>query len=113
MGATAEARRVDVDNREKEAQIEELVENIDDLKDRVKIMKEHFQNVQQEVDHTNAFASAKKSEMRTEEHLTQLMSRTLGRAQHEARRIYSEIQSMQEMINSTQNSLRQEGIRLD
>lgn len=111
--ATAEARKIDLDNKDKEAQIEKLVGSINDLKDRVKIMKEHFRNVQQEVDHTNALASAKKAEMHTEEHLTQLTSRTLGRAQHEARRIDSEIQNTQEMINSTQNSLRKESEKLD
>ena len=76
-------------------------------------MKEHFRNVQQEVEHTNALASAKKSEMHAEEHLTQLTSRTLGRAQNEARRIYSEIQNAQEIINTTQNNLRKESAKLD
>ncbi len=111
--ATAEARKLDVDNKGKEAQIERLVGTIDDLTDRVKIMKEHFRNVQQEVEHTNALASAKKSEMHAEEHLTQLTSRTLGRAQNEARRIYSEIQNAQEIINTTQNNLRKESAKLD
>lgn len=111
--ATAEARKIDLDNKAKEAEIEKVISSIQDLEDRVKIMKDHFRNVQQEVEHTNALLGAKKSEMHTEEHLTQLTSRTLGRAQHESRKIREDISLIQELINSVQNQIHKENDRMD
>ena len=111
--ATAEARKLDLENKAKTEEIEKIITSISDLKTRIKVMTEHFKNVQQEVDHTNALYGAKKAEIKTEEHLAQLTSRNLGRAQVEARKLKADISSTQEMINSAQNQIRKETEKLD
>ena len=44
--ANPDARKIDLDIKAKEEQIELLVDEIEDMKDRVKVMKEHFKKAQ-------------------------------------------------------------------
>ena len=87
--ANPEARRIDVDIKEKEKKIEKTVDEISDMKERIKVMKEHFRNVEQEVEHTNGLHNAKNAEIQTESHLRQLASRALGRNQLDSKQLQS------------------------
>jgi chromosome segregation ATPase len=71
----------------------------------VKIMKEHFRNVEQEVDHTNALFNAKHAEIQAESHLRQLASRALGRHQLESKKIQADIEKTQEQLNTVQSQI--------
>lgn len=103
--ANAEARQLDLEIKEKDKKLESVVTSIFDMKERVKIMKEHFHNVQQEVDHTNALVSSKRMETQTESHLQQLTSRLLGRSKAESNILISETEKQQERLNQLQNQI--------
>jgi hypothetical protein len=85
--ASAEARKIDIDIKQKEMDIEVLSEKAADMVERLKVMKSHFKNVQQELDHTNELSTAKQAEMKTEKHLQQLTSRAVGQNQAETKRL--------------------------
>ena len=111
--ANPEARKIHAENLENEKLTEVLAENIYDMKDRVKVMKEHFGNVQQEVDHTNSLENAKKAEIQTETHLRQLTSRALGRSQLESKKILGDIEFVQEQLNTVQQQIHKANETLD
>ena len=85
--ASSEARKIDADIKQKELLIEDLSEKSSDMAQRLKVMKNHFKNVQQELDHTNELSTAKVAEMQTEKHLQQLTSRAVGQNQAETKRL--------------------------
>jgi len=111
--ALPEARKIDKDIKEKQKEMEVIVEKIRDMKDRVKVMKEHFKNVEQEVEHTNSLQGAKNAEIMTEKHLQQLSSRSLGRAQLDARKVISEIESIQDLLSISQNDIYRANEKMD
>jgi len=100
--ANPEARKIYKKNLEDEQDIEKLSDAVYDMKNRIKVMKDHFKNVQQEVEHTNALNGAKQAEIRTEEHLKQLTSRALGRAQLDSKKIQADIEFTKDQLNSVQ-----------
>lgn len=100
--ANPEARKIYRTNLEDEQEIEKLSDAVYDMKNRIKVMKDHFKNVQQEVEHTNALNGAKQAEIRTEEHLKQLTSRTLGRSQLDSKKIQGDIEFIKDQLNSVQ-----------
>ena len=85
--ASLEARKVDADIKQKETDIETLSDKVADMEQRLKVMKSHFKNVQQELDHTNELSTAKTAEMKTEKHLQQLTSRAVGQSQAETKKL--------------------------
>jgi hypothetical protein len=103
--ATKEAHKIHNSNLRKEKEIEKLGDDAFDMKERLKVMKEHFKNVQQELEHTNGLNSAKQSEIATEKHLYQLTARGLGGSQKESKRLQSEIDFVQEQLNGVQNEI--------
>jgi chromosome segregation ATPase len=103
--ASLEAQKVHKQTIEQSEQIEKFVSDIGELEDRVKVMKEHFKNVQQEVEHTNQLHSAKQSEITTESHLRQLTSRALGRGQNESKKLQKEIEFSKEQVNIVQSQI--------
>jgi chromosome segregation ATPase len=111
--ANAEARKTDLQIKQKEKKLESLHASIFDMRERVKIMTEHFQNVQQEVDHTNSLVSSKRSETQTEAHLQQLTSRLLGRCKAESNALISQTESAQDHLNQLQNQIYQANEKMD
>lgn len=90
--ANLEARKVDADIKLKEAEIETLSDKVADMNQRLKVMKSHFKNVQQELDHTNELSVAKTAEMQTEKHLRQLTSRAVGRSQADTKKLQLDLE---------------------
>ena len=90
--ASSEARKIDSDIKQKETEIEALSEKASDMVERLKVMKNHFKNVQQELDHTNQLSVAKVAEIKTEKHLQQLTSRAVGQNKSETKRLTLELE---------------------
>jgi coiled-coil domain-containing protein 39 len=111
--ANPEARKVDLDIKEKEESIELIIDKISDMKERVKVMKEHFKNVQQELEHTNNLYNAKRAEIQTEEHLKQLTSRALGRSQLETKQAQAKLEEVQNLLNTTQTDIYHANEKMD
>lgn len=111
--ATQEAHKLHNQNLRREKEIEKVADEIFDMRDRVKVMKEHFKNVQQEVEHTNGLHNAKSAEIHTEQHLNQLTSRALGRAQKESKQVQEDIEFVQEQLNSVQSMIYKANEKMD
>lgn len=111
--ANPEARKIDLDIKDKEESIEKAALSIADMSERVKIMREHFKNVQQELEHTNALYNAKFAEIQSEKHLHQLTNRALGRSQLEARKLTLGIETVQDQLNMVQTSIYRANERMD
>ena len=111
--AGPETRKIDLEVKEKEEKVELLTEKIVDMNERVKIMSEHFKNVQQEVDHTNTLVNSKKAELQTESHLRQLTSRQLGRCRLDAKKLADGIAEAQDHLNHLQNQIYRANEKMD
>eukprot|EP01041_Mallomonas_annulata_P001570 gene1570-3037_t len=111
--ADAEVRKVDLDVKEKEKKIDKLLAQISEMKERVKVMREHSKNVQQEVEHTNALSGAKKAEIQSEKHLSQMASRALARAKAESITKQNEVEKLQEQLNTIQNNIYKANEKMD
>lgn len=111
--AGLEAQKLHRETLEQEQDIQKLDNMIVDMADRVKVMKEHFRNVQQEVEHTNGLNGAKQAEIGTESHLRQLTSRALGRGQNESRKIAGDIDFAKEQVNVVQSQIYKANERMD
>lgn len=111
--AGADARKIDLEVKEKEEKVEFVSEKIADMAERIKIMNEHFKNVQQEVDHTNTLVNSKKAELQTENHLRQLTSRQLGRCRLDSKKVTDSIADAQDHLNQLQNQIYRANERMD
>ena len=111
--ANAEARELDLEVKEKESRLEKDCVDVMDMKERVKVMQEHFKNVQQEVEHTNALVTAKRKEIQAESHLYQLVSRRLGRNKLESKKLINDIEQNQELLNQLQNNIYKANEKMD
>jgi chromosome segregation ATPase len=111
--ANLESRKIHDDNLLKRREIEEIIQQAAEMQERVKVMQDHYKNVQQEVDHTNSLNSAKQSEIKSEGHLHQLSSRALGRAQSEAKRVHGEIDFVKDQLNLVQSQIYKANEKLD
>jgi hypothetical protein len=111
--ATKEAKKIDASNKSSENVIESLAEELRDMYERIKVMKEHFKNVQQEVEHTNALYVSKQAEIHTESHLTQLSIRALARGQNETKKVQIEMDMLQGQLNIAQNEIYKANEKLD
>lgn len=111
--ASPEARQLDLQIKEKQRKIETTVDKLVDVQERAKVMKEHFKNVKQELDHTNALLTAKNAETQTETHLRQLAIRALGKAGNDSKSLQSEIETVQDQLNSIQNLIYKANEKMD
>eukprot|EP00981_Chlorochromonas_danica_P011488 scaffold4036_cov248-Ochromonas_danica.AAC.13 len=111
--ANAESKQLNQQRLKFQQSIEKLVNDINNMKERVKVMHEHFKNVQQEVDHTNSLHGAKEAEIKTEIHLRQLSSRALGKTQLDSKKIQGDIDFMKEQVNLLQNQIYKANERMD
>jgi hypothetical protein len=75
---------------DKERTIVSLEGQLSDLRDRVKVMKEHFKNVQSELLLTNNVNSSKKMEIQTERHMQMLVQRSLEKERLNQKKLVGE-----------------------
>lgn len=111
--ATNEAKAMNIENLLKMKEAEKADEDINNMQDRVRVMREHHRNVQQEVEHTNALHGAKQSEIKTELHLRQITSRALGKGQLDSKQLQSNIEFVKEQVSMAQSNIYRANERLD
>ena len=111
--ANAAAKKIDRDIKLKEKKIAKVIDATNDMKDRIKVMKEHFRNVEQEVEHTNALFNAKNAEIQAESHLRQLASRSLGRHQLDSKTIQADVEKIQDQLNTIQSQIYKANEKMD
>lgn len=111
--ASLEARKVDQDIKEKENKIEMLSDKVADMSQRLKIMKGHFKNVQQELDHTNELNVSKTAEMKTEKHLRQLTSRAVGQNRAETKKLQLDLEKVQDELSLVQSNIHKSNEKMD
>ena len=111
--ATKEAKKVDASNKDMEIKLEELSEDLRDMLERTKVMREHYKNVQQEVEHTNALYVSKQAEIKSEMHLYQLSKRSLAKSKHDTKKIDDAFELLQTQLNSVQNDIYKANEKLD
>ena len=103
--ANRENRELDEHIKDKEKSIEAINVVLKDNKDRVKIMSEHLKNVQQELSHTQQLVDAKRKEIDTESHLTQLAERETGRLRNVNSKHEGKVQDIRDKLNVIQNDI--------
>ena len=82
-----------------------IEEEVKDTKDRMAVMVEHLNNVQQELVNTQQLTDAKSKEVETEDHLKQLGDREKGRVLQEISKLERQAFDLQDRLNITQNSI--------
>jgi chromosome segregation ATPase len=83
------------------------------MSQRLKIMKGHFKNVQQELDHTNELNVSKTAEMKTEKHLRQLTSRAVGQNQAETKKLQLDLEMVQDELSLVQSNIHKSNEKMD
>ena len=111
--ADGEVRKVDLDVKEKEKKLDRKLAEIADMMERLKVMKEHHKNVQQEVENTNGLVNAKRAEIQSETHLAQMESRALARARLDSKLAQEHIEKLQDQLNTIQNNIYKANEKMD
>eukprot|EP01042_Synura_sphagnicola_P003178 gene3178-3922_t len=111
--ADGEVRKVDLDVKEKEKKLDRKLAEIADMMERLKVMKEHHKNVQQEVENTNGLVNAKRAEIQSETHLAQMGSRALARARLDSKLAQEHIEKLQDQLNTIQNNIYKANEKMD
>jgi len=103
--ANNRAREVHKSIQKKAAAVETLTGQVAEIKERLSVMQEHWKNVLQEAGHTQELVNAKRREIETEEHLTQLVVREAGRYQQEFQRLEDLNRTCDDRLSLAQNSI--------
>jgi chromosome segregation ATPase len=98
-------RGLDENLKGKNQRLETIDEEVKDTKDRMAVMVEHLNNVQQELVNTQQLTDAKSKEVETEDHLKQLGDREKGRVLQEISKLERKAFDLQDRLNITQNSI--------
>jgi chromosome segregation ATPase len=103
--ANDEAKALHNENKQLKELLEKVDTDVTETKHRLSIMEEHLKNVSIEVGHTTDLVNAKKKEIESEDHLTQLVVREAGRYQQEFKRLQESLQVSDEKLNLAQNAI--------
>ena len=98
---------------EKKEFISKFSEEIEEIEERVKILSEHFKNVQDELVHTQVLVTTESREIESEDHLKQLAERQIGRLYSELQRYEHLMGDLQDRLNSIQNEIFKGNEKLD
>lgn len=85
-------------------QLNSLKNELSEHEDRVSAMHEHLKNVRQELQATQAFHGARKKQQETEEHMTKLAEREVGRLKQEIDRLQKELNELKDRENVCENN---------
>ena len=103
--ANDENKALNSEIKEKKDFISRFSEEIEEIEDRVKILSEHFKNVQEELVHTQVLVTTETKEIESEDHLKQLAERQIGRIYSELQRLELLAGDQQDRLNSIQNEI--------
>lgn len=103
---------------QKKLEIKEILEKIDDLRERYQVMDEHYKNIKVEIKHSENLNEIKQSEIQSEEHFNLLLNRQIGKIGNEKKDWESRISNLREKLNDSQqkifeNNQKIEKIRLE
>jgi chromosome segregation ATPase len=105
------------DLTEKFRTLEEKLESVnrqsEQHKDKLKLMVEHLVNVKNEITNTQALYEGKRRELETEDHLTQIADREVGRISQELSKMVNQQAQLQDGIDNLQNAIFQGNLRMD
>eukprot|EP00760_Papus_ankaliazontas_P035506 PhM_4_TR7840/c0_g1_i1/m.62809 len=96
-----------------ETQLETVNRSAEEHKDKLKLMVEHLANVKNEITNTQALYEGKRRELETEDHMTQVADREVGRITQELARMGKQQTELQDGIDNLQNSIFQGNLRMD
>lgn len=85
--------------------IREIDIKIEDLSERLKIMREHYKNINQELKNTQTLIDAKGKETETERHLSMVAERQIGRVAKDLKKCDNEGITLQDRLNDTQQQI--------
>ncbi|CAD7950216.1 unnamed protein product [Amoebophrya sp. A120] len=111
--ASDAAKAIDKDIKASESEMGTLDFHIGENAERVKVMAEHLQNVQQEVTLTQQLVDARRREMETEDHLRQLTVRQVGRLEGECVRLKRVVEDYKDRANTIQTDIFKGNEKLD
>ena len=111
--ANDEAKALHADIKEIKKRLDASDSDKVETKQRLVIMEEHLKNVGMEVLHTTDLVNAKKKEIETEDHLTQLVVREGGRYQQEFKRLQEANEQSDAQLNVVQNGIFKGNERMD
>ena len=81
--------------------------------DRMKVLKEHYKNVNNELLNTQQLIDGKNKEIETEDHMKQMAERQIGRLESELKKFDKQNIEEQERLNDVQNQIFKGNERLD
>ncbi|CAG9320801.1 unnamed protein product [Blepharisma stoltei] len=98
---------------EKKEFVYRFTEEIEEINERVKILTDHFKNVQEELVHTQTLVDTEVKEIESEDHLKQLSERQIGRLYSDLQKLEQEAAEQQDRLNSIQNQIFKGNEKLD
>ena len=99
--------------KEERTRNKEIASKIEDVTERLGIMKEHHKNINQELKNTQALIDAKNQETDTEKHLCQVADRQIGRITRELKKLDNNGVEFQDRLNDTQQQIFRGNEKLD
>lgn len=93
--ANKENRELHADIVKKQAQLQKLISDREELDDRFNVIKDHLTSVQIELTTTQQLVTAKEAEVETEKHLQQLAFREIGKIQTDLKKIEDQSNDIQ------------------
>lgn len=108
------------DNRRRKRKVEELtkeqhqtISEIEDNLQRIRLIKDHAKNVDQELTATQALTMSRTRDIESEDHMKQVVERKAGRLNSELAKIETRKQRLQDQFNKLQNSIFRKNETLD
>lgn len=111
--ATPAARKIKQNINEKDQKRNSVLAKVEDINERIQVMKEHYKNVEQEIEYTNNRLSVKNAEIHTEKHLQELAKRELSRVKIQKANVKEEVESTQDAISTLQRKIAQAKDKMD
>ena len=79
--------------------------NIEDYKERYIIMKDHFENIKQEIKNTQILSDSKSQEIESEKHYTLILERQIGKLLKDQNKKENNINELREKLNELQQKI--------
>lgn len=111
--ANAENRALNEEIIKKNRILSKVTEEAADHEERIKLMQEHLKNIKMEVQSAQVILESRNKELRTEEQLSGLAERTLGRIKQELDAIIKKEDEIHERIASTKASIVESSEKLE
>ena len=85
--------------------IKKIDSKIEDYKERYIIMKDHFENIKQEIKNTQILSDSKSQEIESEKHFTLILERQIGKLLKDQNTKETQINELREKLNELQQKI--------